>query len=310
MIAHLLPQHPRRILIYSRDEAKQAALRLTYPETPGTPLRYCVGDVRDLERLIRACEGVDLIIHAGAMKQVPACESEPFEAVHTNVGGTMNVIRAAIEQSVPRTVLLSTDKAAAPNTTYGATKFLGECITVAANSWGVSRGAKFACTRYGNVHGSTGSVVPVFERLRAAGLPFTVTDKRMTRFWMTMDEAVRLVETAYQTMQGGEVFVPRLSAIAITDLCEALDPDWPVMETGIRPREKLHECLVTREEARHAYDRGDVYVLEPPARPWQTFPQAPVGVPVPEMVYTSDVVPRLPMERLRALLGTEERKAA
>lgn len=299
---HLLEHHqPRRVCIFSRDEAKQAAMRATFPEAG--PVRYFLGDVRDPIRLIRAAYGQDIVIHAAAMKRVEACEAEPVEAINTNVLGTIHVANAAIANQVPRVVFLSTDKAANPITLYGATKFTAEQTMVEFNNAAAGSPTRFACTRYGNVQASTGSVVPLFRGQRERGEPFTLTAKGMTRFWMRMAEAVRLVEYAAEHMRGGEVFIPKLRAIAIHQLCDALDPAHPVAEIGLRSREKLHEELITADEARDTYDAGEVYVVEPPHRSWETAP-APLGLPrLPAgFTYRSDTVPRIPTEELRQLL--------
>lgn len=301
---HLLDHHhPRRICLFSRDEAKQAALKANLPDTG--PVRYFLGDVRDEGRLLRACAGQDIVIHAAAMKRVESCEAEPLEAVRTNVRGTENVAGAAIANDVPRVVFLSTDKAASPLTLYGATKFTAEQLMIQANAYSAGSLTRFACTRYGNVHGSTGSVVPLFRRQYAHGEPFTVTSLRMTRFWMRMTEAVRLVEYAAEHMRGGEVFIPKLRAISIAQLCDAIGPGHPVTEIGLRSREKLHEELVALEEARDTYDRGEVLLVQPPHRTWEDASPEP-GTRVPEdFRYTSDRVPRIPAEELRAMLAED-----
>lgn len=299
---HLLAHHtPRRICLFSRDEAKQAALKATLPEVG--PVRYFLGDVRDEGRLVRACDGQDIVIHAAAMKRVESCEAEPFEAVRTNITGTEHVAIAAIMAGVPRVVFLSTDKAASPLTLYGATKFTAEQLMTQANAYSAGSVTRFACTRYGNVHGSTGSVVPLFRDQHRRGEPFTVTALGMTRFWMSMAEAVALVEHAVTQMTGGEVFVPKLSAISIGQLCAAIAPAHPVVEIGLRSREKLHEELVALEEARDTWDRGSVYVVQPPHRTWETVPTPEPGVRVAaDFRYTSDRVPRLSDGALAAML--------
>lgn len=297
---HLLDhESPRRVCIFSRDEAKQAAMRQSFADER---IRFFVGDVRDEARLLRACDGQDVVVHAAAMKRVETCEAEPLEAIKTNIRGTENVAGAAIATDVPRVVFLSTDKAASPLTLYGATKFTAEQLMIQANSYSAGRRTRFACTRYGNVHGSTGSVVPLFQAQHRAGQPFTVTARGMTRFWMLMAEAVHLVQYATAHMAGGEIFVPKLRAISVAQLCDAIGPGHPIQEVGLRSREKLHEELVAGEEARDTYDRGPVYVIQPPLRMWET-PTAEPGQPVPaNFRYTSDTVPRIPTAELRAML--------
>lgn len=305
-VAHLLATYPliRRILVFSRSESNQAMMRTRFPETG--PLRYVLGDVTDYLRLLRAFDGVDVVIHAAAMKRVPECQQATMLATDVNVNGTENVVRAACEQGVERTVFLSTDKAAAPLTAYGKTKALAEDIVQEGNVMGAGRQSRFASTRYGNVQGSTGSVIPIWRGQKARGEPFTLTDTRMTRFWMSMGQAVQLVQTALDTMQGGEVFVPKLPAIRIADLCAALDDRWPVKETGIRMVEKLHEDLISRDEARQTWDRGSHYVIEPTSRPWDDTPRSPVGVKVAEdWTYSSETCRRLSMGELKAMVEGE-----
>lgn len=297
----LLQTHqPHSIRILSRDEAKHDAMRRDFPDPR---LRFLNGDVRDLRRMRRALDGTDIVIHAAAMKVVPACEDAPDEAVRTNVDGTLHVLDAAIENNVQRVVFLSTDKAPAANTTYGATKYLAEQMTIQANVWAANRRTRLACTRYGNVQGSTGSVVPRFRAQLAAGQPFTVTHPDMTRFWMQMSEAVALVAFAVENMRGGETFLPKLPAIRIGDLCEAICPGHPTVAIGIRGCEKMHEALCTTDEIRRVWDIGPHYVIEPPSRSWTDDTSPPEGVRVPEgWTYTSDGVERLTVAQLRALL--------
>lgn len=305
-VAHLLQTYPRirRILVFSRSESNQAMMRTRFPETG--PLRYCLGDVTDYLRLLRAFDGVDVVIHAAAMKRVPECQQATMLATDVNVCGTENVVRAACEQGVERTVFLSTDKASNPLTAYGKTKALAEDIVSEGNVMGAGSRSRFASTRYGNVQGSTGSVIPIWRGQKSRGEPFTLTDKRMTRFWMSMGQAVWLVQTALNEMQGGEVFVPKLPAIRIADLALALDDRWPIRETGIRGVEKLHEDLISRDEARHTWDRGSHYVIEPHARPWDDTPKSPVGVRVTEgWSYASDTCRRLTMDELKAMVEGE-----
>jgi len=265
LVAWLLAERaPRRVIVFSRDELKQheMAQAMTDPR-----LRFFLGDVRDPDRLRLATRDVDVIVHAAALKQITACEYNPFEAVKTNVHGTQNVIQAALDNQVPCSLLVSTDKAVNPVNLYGATKACAEKLFVQANSYSGRTPTRFACVRYGNVVGSRGSVIPLFQRLRATGsLP--ITDERMTRFWITLDQAVAVVCRAVERMHGGEIFVPKIPSMRITDLAEAIGPGCRRQVIGIRAGEKLHEILLTDDEARHAVDAGDWYVIEPEHEFW------------------------------------------
>ena len=247
------------IRAFSRDELKQSELRLVLPDDR---IRWLIGDVRDRDRLRLATRGVDVIVHAAALKQVPACEYNPFEAVQTNVMGAENVISAAIDNDVPLTIALSTDKAVNPANLYGATKLCAEKIVAQANAYVGGGRSRFASVRYGNVVGSRGSVIPIFKRQALEGT-ITITDERMTRFWITLDEAVEFVLSCLPLVQGGETFVPKIPSMRIVDLAKALAPDAELTTVGIRPGEKLHEVLLTEDEARNAYDLGDRYVVMP-----------------------------------------------
>src|SRR4051794_34577740 len=229
--------HPRKLIIFSRDELKQSEMHREFPQRN---VRYFIGDVRDLERLRRAMHGVDIIVHAAAMKQVPACEYNPFEAVRTNVLGAQHVVDAAIDAKVSQVVALSTDKAVNPVNLYGATKLCAEKIFVQGNAYAAQKSTRIACVRYGNVIGSRGSVVPVFRQQLEAQGRITITDERMTRFWITLPQAVDLVLHALENMQGGEVFVPKIPSMRVVDLAEALAPGVEREIVGIRPGEKLH----------------------------------------------------------------------
>jgi UDP-N-acetylglucosamine 4,6-dehydratase len=252
------------VRVYSRDELKQSEMRARFGEAQ---LRYLIGDVRDRVRMSRAAQGCDVVVHAAAMKQVPACEYNPFEAVRTNVLGAQHVVDAAIDAKVPRVVALSTDKAVNPVNLYGATKLCAEKIFVQGNAYAAQSETRFACVRYGNVVGSRGSVVPVFQEQVSAHGRLTITDERMTRFWITLPQAVDLVLFALEHMAGGEIFVPKIPSMRVVDLAEAMAPGAPRDVIGIRPGEKLHELLLTNDEARHAVDAGDVYVVLP-EHPW------------------------------------------
>jgi len=276
--------HPEVIRIYSRGELKQHEMRQEFGQDN---VRYFIGDVRDGERLKRAMEGVDIVVHAAALKQVPACEYNPLEAVKTNILGAENVIEAAINTGVKKVVALSTDKAANPANLYGATKLCAEKIFVQGNSYSGPRGTRFSCVRYGNVIGSRGSVIPVFREQRKTG-KITITDKKMTRFWITLDQAVELVVSALCHMQGGEIFIPRIPSMKITDLAKAIAPECEIETIGIRPGEKLHEILITPEEGRNTVAYKGMYIIMPD-HPWWGSQSYKTGRKMPEeFVYSSN----------------------
>jgi UDP-N-acetylglucosamine 4,6-dehydratase len=261
----LLDEWPDAVVrVFSRDELKQLEMRERMGDDQ---VRYLIGDVRDRDRLYRAAQGADFIVHAAAMKQVPACEYNPFEAVQTNVLGAQNVVDVAIDAGVKRVVALSTDKAVNPVNLYGATKLCAEKIIVQGNAYAARSTTRLACVRYGNVVGSRGSVVPVFRRQIEQDGRLTITDERMTRFWITLDQAVDLVMHAFDHGRGGEVFVPKIPSMRVVDLAEAMAPGVEREIIGIRPGEKLHELLLTSDESRHAVDIGDLYVVLP-EHPW------------------------------------------
>jgi UDP-N-acetylglucosamine 4,6-dehydratase len=278
---------PNKLIILSRDELKQHEMRQRFPDTGETPIRYFIGDVRDRERLYRAFNGVDVVIHAAALKQVPACEYNPMEAIKTNVLGASNIIDAAIDRGVRKVLALSTDKAVNPVNLYGATKLCAEKLFIQGNAYAGENGTRFACTRYGNVVGSRGSVVPLFQEQRRTGR-ITITDERMTRFWITLEEGVRFVIRCVEEMMGGEVFVPKLPSMRVTDLARAIAPECAVDLIGIRPGEKLHESMLSVDEARTAVDVGDRYVIEP-AHGWWDGGAWEAGTRLPEgFAYASD----------------------
>jgi UDP-N-acetylglucosamine 4,6-dehydratase len=251
-------------------------------------LRWLIGDVRDRGRMTRAAHGADLIVHAAAMKQVPACEYNPFEAVRTNVLGAQHVVDAAIDARVPKVVNLSTDKAVNPVNLYGATKLAAEKLVVQGNAYAAQSNTRLSCVRYGNVVGSRGSVVPLFKQQAAEGR-ITITDERMTRFWITLAQAVDLVLYAVDHMVGGEVFIPKIPSMRVTDLAEAMAPGVERRVIGIRPGEKLHELLLTTDESRHSIDAGDVYVVLPEHPWWEASPRWLDGKPLEDgFVYSSD----------------------
>jgi UDP-N-acetylglucosamine 4,6-dehydratase len=297
----LLEQHDvRAVRIFSRDELKQSELQARYPREPH--LRFLIGDIRDRERFVRATRGVDLIIHAAALKQVPVAEYNPFEAVQTNVIGAENVVAAAIENEVPNTVLLSTDKAVNPVNLYGATKLCAEKIVTQGNAYAADSPSRFACVRYGNVVGSRGSVVPLFMRQAELG-ELTITDERMTRFWITLPQAVDFVLSRVGMMEGGEVYVPKIPSMRVVDIADAIAPDSARRITGIRPGEKLHEVLLTEDEARHALELDDSYLIYPEFPTWRGEPYIG-GPPVHDgFRYSSDANEDwLTADDLRAML--------
>jgi len=243
-------------------------MRQLYPEAAHPSLRFFIGDVRDRDRLQRAFHGVDIVIHAAALKQVPACEYNPFEAIQTNVMGAKNIIDAAIDQGVKRVVALSTDKAVNPANLYGATKLCAEKLFVQGNAYAGTSGTRFSCVRYGNVVGSRGSVIPLFEEQRKNG-KITITDARMTRFWITLEQGVQLVIKAAERMQGGEVFIPKIPSMNLMDLAEAIAAGCKVETIGIRPGEKLHEVLISEDEARNTVELDDMFVIKPMHSFWE-----------------------------------------
>ena len=255
--------HPKKLIIFSRDELKQHEMRVAGFNDPS--LRYFIGDVRDRDRLYRAMRGVDIVVHAAALKQVPACEYNPFEAVKTNVLGAQNIIDAAIDTGVKQVLALSTDKAVNPVNLYGATKLVAEKMFVQGNAYASGK-THFSCVRYGNVVGSRGSVIPLFKQQRGSGR-ITITDERMTRFWITLEQGVDFVIRCIERMHGGEVFVPKIPSMNIMDLAKAIAPGCKVETIGIRPGEKLHEVLVSADEAGQALEFDDMYVIQP-AHPW------------------------------------------
>jgi len=284
-IKHVLATaSPKKVIVLSRDEWKQSEMQKKFSDPR---LRYFLGDVRDLARLQRAFDGVDVVIHAAALKQVHTLEYNPFEAVKTNVIGSENVITAAIDQKVKKVVALSTDKAVNPLNLYGATKLCAEKLFQASNSYSGDHETIFSIVRYGNVVGSRGSVVPLFFELKASGrLP--ITDKRMTRFWITLEESVQLVLHALSQMKGGEIFIPKIPSMRITDLAKAIGPNCKVEEIGIRPGEKIHEILMTEDESSRALDEGECFVINPTFA-WRDEVKNNKGKALPEgFLYSSD----------------------
>jgi len=291
--------NPKRVVIFSRDELKQHEMRISGFDHDS--LRYFIGDVRDVDRLRRAMNGIDIVVHAAALKQVPACEYNPIEAIMTNIVGARNVIDAALDTGVKKVFALSTDKAVNPINLYGATKLCAEKLFVQANSYSGMQGCRFSCARYGNVVGSRGSVIPLFLEQRRTGR-VTVTDPRMTRFWLTLEQGVRFVIRCIEHMHGGEVFIPKIPSMNIMDLVQAIAPDCKVDYIGIRPGEKLHEVLLSEDESRHALELDDMYVIRPLYNWWETKNWSE-GKPVPEgFRYTSDTNTHwLSVDELRVL---------
>ncbi len=277
--------HPKVVRIYSRDELKQHEMQQEFQNHRN--LRFFIGDVRDVVRLKRAMESVDIVVHAAALKQVPACEYNPFEAIKTNVLGAQNIIDAAIDSKVKKVVALSTDKAVNPVNLYGATKLCSDKIFIHGNAYSGDRSTRFSCVRYGNVIGSRGSVIPLFKKQMESGT-ITLTDDRMTRFWITLDHAVEMVIKALKLMKGGEIFIPKLPSMHINDLAEAIAPGCSRKVIGIRAGEKLHEILMTEDDSRNAVEVDDMYVVQP-SHPWWEKANFNVFREVPEgFVYTSD----------------------
>lgn len=281
-------KRPRKLIVFSRDELKQHEMRQEFGDGPDSPLRYFIGDVRDRDRLNRAFHDVDVVVHAAAMKQVPACEYNPLEAVQTNIIGAQNVIEAAIDNSVRRVLAVSTDKAVNPVNLYGATKLVGEKLFVQGNAYVGKRDTRFACTRYGNVVGSRGSVIPLFVEQRQRGC-ITLTDPEMTRFWITLDQGVRFVARCLDRMTGGEIFVPKVPSMRLADLADALAGDCRRKVIGIRPGEKRHEVLISSDEARHGVEYEDMYVIRPATIGMPIETQGDGGRPLdPHFLYSSE----------------------
>lgn len=271
--------HPAKLIVYSRDELKQHEMRMAGFDHPD--LRYFIGDIRDLPRLRRALNGVDIVIHAAALKQVPACEYNPMEAIKTNILGSSNVVDAALDAGVEKVLALSTDKAVNPINLYGATKLAAEKLMIQSNAYAGGMTTRFSCVRYGNVVGSRGSVVPLFIQQRHTG-EVTLTDDRMSRFWISLEQGVQFVIRCIEEMQGGEVFVPKIPSMKMTDLAYAIAPEAEIRYIGIRPGEKLHEVLISEDEARTTVELDDMYVVQPPAALWFGYHWSAKGKPLPD----------------------------
>lgn len=301
---------PQRLIVFSRDELKQWEVRQLFDDD--ARLRFFIGDVRDEPRLRRAMDGVDAVIHAAALKQVDTAEYNPFEAIKTNVLGAQNVIQAAIDLGVEKVVALSTDKASSPINLYGATKLCSDKLFVAGNHYAAHGVTRFSVVRYGNVLGSRGSVIPLFQKMATTGR-IPITDRRMTRFWITLDQAVQLVVDSFDRMVGGELYVPKIPSMKIEDLARTIAPDAQIDEIGIRPGEKLHEEMVSEDDARRTYEFDDHFVITPVLATWGA--ELPTdGKSLPEgFAYRSDTNDRwLSMGELHDLvagLAVERRDA-
>jgi UDP-N-acetylglucosamine 4,6-dehydratase/5-epimerase len=281
--------NPKKIIIYSRDELKQHEMAKAFP-TESSPLRFFLGDVRDYNRLYQAFRDVDIVIHAAALKHVPAAEYNPSEFIKTNVLGAQNIIEAAIERKVNKVIALSTDKASNPINLYGATKLCSDKLFVSGNSYSGGQDTRFSVVRYGNVIGSRGSVIPFFMGHRSKGF-LPITDARMTRFLITLDQGIDLVWTAMRESEGGEIFVPKIPSMKMVDLAQAIAPDCELRFTGIRPGEKLHESMISEDDAGFTYDHGHFYTIQPAIRNWSVKNKdhlKSAKLTAPGFSYTSD----------------------
>jgi UDP-N-acetylglucosamine 4,6-dehydratase len=308
----LLEKHaPRRVVVFSRDELKQFEMA---QELSDACLRYVIGDIRDRDRLEIALHGIDTVVHAAALKQVPTAEYNPMEAIKTNVLGAENLVNAAIAQGVERVIALSTDKAVNPINLYGATKLCADKLFIAANHLSGERGPRFSVVRYGNVIGSRGSVIPFFTKLAREGRKLPITDERMTRFWVTLGQGVAFVTRCCAVMQGGEIFLPKCPSMKIVDLARAIAPRGRLEFIGIRPGEKLHEVLVPADESRNTLEFDDMFVTQPAFRDWNGAASSEYGgrpgKPVPaDFEYRSDSNEQwMTVEQLRAVIAKDADK--
>lgn len=297
-IRKILQTDVKKVIVFSRDELKQYEMAQEFHDDR---LRFFIGDVRDKDRLYRAFDGVDIVIHAAAMKHVEACEYNPFEAVKTNINGAQNIIEAAIDRGVEKVIALSTDKACSPINLYGATKLASDKLFVAANSYVGDKKTRFSVVRYGNVVGSRGSVVPFFQKVKESSI-IPITDERMTRFWITLEQGVQFVLDGLMNMNGGEIFVPKIPSMKVIDLAKAIAPDCQIKIVGIRAGEKLHEAMITEDDARRTVEFKDYYVIQPEF-PWWTNNKNQ-GQPLKDgFKYTSDLNEDwLTVEQLRELV--------
>jgi UDP-N-acetylglucosamine 4,6-dehydratase len=297
--------HPAKLIVFSRDELKQHEMRVAGFDHPS--LRYFIGDVRDVDRLRRAMHGVHIVVHAAALKQVPACEYNPMEAIKTNILGSSNVVDAALDTGVEKVLALSTDKAVNPVNLYGATKLAAEKLFVQSNAYAGGMATRFSCVRYGNVVGSRGSVVPIFLQQRSSGR-LTVTDPRMTRFWLTLEQGVRFVIRRIEQMRGGEVFVPKIPSMNLVDLAKAIAPEAQLEFVGIRPGEKLHEVLISDDEARGTVELDEMFVVQPSGALWFGHSWQEQGQLLPDgFLYASNNNPQwLTVEQIREMVAPFE----
>ncbi|TQR17400.1 UDP-N-acetylglucosamine 4,6-dehydratase (inverting) [Psychrobacillus vulpis] len=298
-ISSILQQEVKKVIVFSRDELKQYEMAQEFTDSR---IRFFIGDVRDKDRLYRAFDGVDIVIHAAALKHVGACEYNPFEAVKTNIHGAQNIIEAAIDRGVEQVIALSTDKAASPLNLYGATKLASDKLFVAANSYVGEKKTRFAVVRYGNVVGSRGSVVPFFKKIKSTGT-IPITDERMTRFWITLEQGVKFVLDSLERMHGGEIFIPKIPSMKVTDLANAIAPDCKIEVVGIRPGEKLHEAMITEDDARQTLEYDTYFVIQPEF-PWWSEKYRDGGKKLVEgFKYTSDLNNEwLSVEELKSLI--------
>jgi UDP-N-acetylglucosamine 4,6-dehydratase len=296
---------PSRLVVFSRDELKQHEMRAAGFDHPS--LRYFIGDVRDQSRLRRAMNGVDVVVHAAALKQVPACEYNPMEAIKTNILGSSNVIEAALDAGVKKVMALSTDKAVSPVNLYGATKLAAEKLFVQSNTYAAGKTTRFSCVRYGNVVGSRGSVIPIFIKQRQNG-KLTITDERMTRFWLSLEQGVHFVIRCIEQMHGGEVFVPKIPSTKIIDLAKVIAPEAELEIIGIRPGEKLHEVLINKDESRSTIELDDMFVVQPTAALWFGHEWQDKGRSLPDgYKYDSEKNPQwLTIEEIKAIIAPFE----
>ncbi len=293
-------RNPARVVVFSRDELKQYEMRQVWGDDPR--VRFFIGDIRDRDRLKMALHGVDYVVHAAALKQVDTAEYNPMEYVKTNILGSENVMQASIDAGVKRVVALSTDKASSPVNLYGATKLTADKLFVSSNHYAAGYDTHFSVVRYGNVMGSRGSVIPFFRRLAESGQPLPITDMRMTRFWITLPQAVEFVMSSFNDMAGGELYVPRIPSMKVVDLARAVAPDAELVEVGIRPGEKLHEEMISAEDSRRTLRQADRYVVLPTLADWGF--SSPAGEPVEDgFSYTSDTNDLwLDVDQIRAML--------
>jgi UDP-N-acetylglucosamine 4,6-dehydratase len=299
-VGRVLETEVKKVIVFSRDELKQYEMAQEFTDPR---IRFFIGDVRDKDRLFRAFDGVDIVVHAAALKHVGVCEYNPFEAIKTNILGAQNIIETAIDRGVEKVIALSTDKAANPVNLYGATKLASDKLFVAANSYSGSKKTRFAVVRYGNVVGSRGSVVPFFKKVKETGR-IPITDERMTRFWITLDQGVQFVIDNLARMKGGEIFIPKIPSMKVTDLATAIAPDCKMEIVGIRPGEKIHETMITEDDIRHTLDYGSYYVIQPEF-PWWDAAGAKEGTILPNgFSYISNTNSQwLTVEELRLLVS-------